>query len=247
MSKHLTVQAVATLSGVTIRTLHHYDEIGLLCPKRGKGGYRQYSQVDVLRLQQILVYRELGLPLQRIKAVMDDDDFDPAAALLEQKAQLQARAESTARLLAAVDQALARVRGETDSELAAIFDGFDPAAYADEARERWGHASAHAESARRAKGYCKDDLARIEEESTAILRRIAASIAAGETPESETGIAHAEAYRLHIDRYHYPCSRAMYREVASLYTSDERFQARLDSVGEGVAAFLAKAAAANAA
>lgn len=246
MSKQrLTVQAVAKLSGVTVRTLHHYDEVGLLCPVRGKGDYRHYSEADVLRLQQILVYRELGLPLQRIKAVMDEPGFDAQAALVEQRAALQARAEDTARMLAATDKALARLRGDSPVELASIFDGFDPQRYEREVADRWGQTEAYAQSDRRTQSYSEEDWVRIKAESDAVLRRVAEAIEHGASASSAQGRALAEAYREHIDRYFYPCSVSMFREVASLYTSDDRFKQNLDRFGDGVAAFLRDAADAN--
>jgi len=245
-SKHLTVQAVAELSGVTVRTLHHYDEIGLLRPKRGKADYRQYTDADVLRLQQILVYRALGLPLQRIKALMDDPGFDAAAALADQRAQLEAQAANTARILRSIDQALARLCGDPTPDLASIFDGFDPAAYETEVEERWGHTEAFAQSKRRTQAYSAQQWEEIKSESDAILHRVAEAVAAGFSPDSESGKDLAEAYRRHVDRYYYSCSPAMYREVASMYTSDERFERTLDAFGEGVAGFLTAAAKANA-
>lgn len=244
--QRLTVQAVAELSGVTARTLHHYDEIGLLSPARGKSDYRLYSPADMLRLQQILVYRELGLPLQRIKAVMDEPGFSPETALIEQRVQLADRAEATTRMLAAVDQALARLRGDPRPELASLFDGFDPQRYAEETTKRWGDTDAYTESDRRTQSYSEEDWGRIRSEADAILRQVAHAVEISTPPDSSGGCDLAEAYRLHIDRYFYPCSRAMYGEVASLYTSDARFQKNLDRFGDGVAAFLTQAATANA-
>lgn len=246
MSKHrLTVQAVAKLSGVTPRALHYYDEIGLLSPARGKADYRIYSAADLLRLQQILVYRELGLPLQRIKALMDEPGFSTERALLEQRAQLEEKAESTARMLAAVDQALARLRGDARVELASLFDGFDPQRYEREAAERWGETEAYAESHRRTRDYSEEDWLRIKSEADAILERVAKAVEHGESPSSAEGRALADAYRQHIDRYFYPCSASMFHEVASLYTSDQRFKQNLDRFGDGVAAFLGEAASAH--
>ncbi len=237
---------VAEISGVTARALHYYDEIGLLCPARGKGNYRIYSSADLLRLQQILVYRELGLPLQRIKALMDDPGFSTEHALIEQRAQLEDKAKDTARMLAAVDQALARLRGDPRVELASLFDGFDPQRYEQEVAERWAETEAYTQSERRATSYSEEDWVRIKSESENILRRVAEAVRRGSRASSDEGIALAEAYRLHIDRYFYPCTPRMYREVASLYTSDARFQRDLDRFGDGVAAFLAEAAEAHA-
>ncbi|MCR9160712.1 MAG: MerR family transcriptional regulator [Nannocystaceae bacterium] len=244
--KALTVADVAKLSGVTIRALHHYDEIGLLSPTRGSGGYRRYSEADVLRLQQILIYRALGLPLQRIKAVMDDPDFDVVAALQEQRTQLEARAAETSRMLESLDRALTRLRGNTALDLSALFDGFDPALYEEEAEQRWGSTAAYAESKRRTSQYTRETWARINAEADAIGERVAKAIEAGVSPTSEAGKALAEAKRLHVDRYYYPCGRRMFQEVASLYTDDPRFRQNLDRFGAGAAAFLRRAAAANA-
>jgi len=247
MSKHrLTVQAVAKLSGVTPRALHYYDEIGLLSPARGKGDYRIYSTADLLRLQQVLVYRELGLPLQRIKALMDEPGFSTERALLEQRAQLEEKAEATARMLAAVDQALAQLRGDPRVELASLFDGFDPERYEREVAERWAGTEAYAQSNRRTQSYSEEDWVRIKGGSDAILERVAEALERGACPSSAEGCALAQAYRQHIDRYFYPCSASMFREVATLYTSDERFRRNLDRFGDGVAAFLGKAASAHA-
>lgn len=247
MSKHrLTVQAVAKLSGVTPRALHYYDEIGLLSPSRGKGDYRMYSSEDLLRLQQILVYRELGLPLQRIKALMDEPGFSAETALVQQRAQLEEKAEAAVRMLAAVDQALARLRGDARVELASLFDGFDPQRYEQEVADRWGETDAYAQSHRRTQSYSEGDWVRIKEESDTILKRVAEAVERDMPSDSASSCELAEAYRLHVDRYFYPCSRAMYREVAALYTADARFRNNLDRFGEGVAAFLTAAATANA-
>ncbi|MGH1343861.1 MAG: MerR family transcriptional regulator [Nannocystales bacterium] len=246
MSKQrLTVQAVAELSGVTPRALHYYDEIGLLSPARGKADYRIYSSEDLLRLQQILIYRELGLPLQRIKALLDEPGFSPERALEEQRVKLAQRAEATARMLASVDQALARLRGDARVEPASLFDGFEPERYEREVEERWGGTEAYAESRRRTQSYSEEDWVRIKGEADAILRRVAAAVERGDSPSSTEGNALADAYRLHIDRYFYPCPPHMFREVASRYTSDDRFTKNLNRFGDGVAAFLEKAASAN--
>ena len=149
-------------------------------------------------------------------------------------------------MIQAVDLALARLPGAPSPELAAIFDGFDPATYEVEAAQRWGDTEAFAESQRRTKDYSPQEWDAIKAESDAILRRVAAAIEIGTAPETDDGRALAEAYRLHVDRYYYPCSRGMYREVASMYVSDPRFRNNLDRFGDGVAAFLTTAAEANA-
>lgn len=239
------MKAVAELTGITVRTLHHYDEIGLLSPARSSNGYRTYTDGDLLRLQQILVYRELGLPLERVKAVLDDPGFDLAKALADQRSQLLARAETTAKLLDAIDAALRSLQGKS-VEPKALFEGFDPARYEAEAEARWGSTDAYQESKRRTAVYDEATWTSIRAAEARITARIADALAAGHTPDSDEGLALAEAYRLHIDRYFYPCSRAMYGQIAAMYETDPRFTANLDRAGDGVAVFLAAAARANA-
>ena len=102
------VKELAQIANVSVRTLHHYDEIGLLRPsQRSASGYRKYDQGDVLRLQQILIQRELGLPLEEIRRCLDDPGFDQRRALLAQREQLRTRARHTAGMLQAVERALA--------------------------------------------------------------------------------------------------------------------------------------------
>ncbi|MEO6773948.1 MAG: MerR family transcriptional regulator, partial [Kofleriaceae bacterium] len=153
-----TVGQLAKLTGITVRTLHHYDQIGLVQPSdRSDAGYRLYGDADVLRLQQVLLYRELGLPLEQIAGVLESRTRRTALAhhreaLVVKRARLDA-------MLAALDTALAIEEGRpmNPEDVKTMFDGFEPATYADEARDRWGQADAYKESARRTKGYGKPE------------------------------------------------------------------------------------------
>ena len=142
------VKEVAAIAGITVRTLHHYDAIGLLVPSARSGkGYRLYSDEDLLRLQQIMIGRTLGMPLEAIRRLLDDPGFDRKAALLEQREQLADRVEQAEAMLRAVDEALAAMESkENDMDRKKLFDGFDPAAYEAEAKQRWGDTAAYAES-----------------------------------------------------------------------------------------------------
>jgi DNA-binding transcriptional MerR regulator len=134
-----TVSEVSKLTGVTVRTLHHYDEIGLLVPgERSEAGYRLYSAEDLLRLQEILLWRQLGFSLAEVKSVLDDPEHDRGSALREQRRLVAEQIERLGALAGALDAALAAHTYGTDIEEAAMFDGFDPQAYEEEARERWG-------------------------------------------------------------------------------------------------------------
>lgn len=245
------VRALAKLSGVSVRTLHHYDAIGLLVPKRrSRAGYRLYDDSDLLRLQQILIQRELGLPLERIKAVLDDPAFDRRAALEEQRRLLSERAEQTQAMLRAVEHALAVIDGRKEvstMNLKQIFDGFDPARYEVEARERWGQTEAYRVSKQRTQDYTAEDWQRLKEEQTLIYADAFQLMKGGAAPDSPEALAVAERHRASIDRWFYPCSRQMHRGLSDLYENDARFAENIDRHGEGLTPFLIAAIRANAA
>jgi DNA-binding transcriptional MerR regulator len=144
------VKDLARLAGVSVRTLHHYDAIGLLVPKaRTAAGYRLYTDPDLLRLQQILISRELGLSLEDIRRSLDDPQFDRRAALLEQRELLRGRAWQTEAMIHAIDVASAVLDGNGEKGVARVedlFEGFNPSQYDEEVRQRWGQSDAFLES-----------------------------------------------------------------------------------------------------
>lgn len=237
-----TVGELAKLTGVTVRTLHHYDEIGLVTPsQRTAAGYRLYGERDVLRLQQVLVHRELGLPLEQIAAVLDAPGFARAEALRVQRAALVERRGKLDAMLAAVDAALRLEEGKADmkaDDVKQLFDGFDPAQYEDEVKERWGETDAYKESARRTKKYGKAEWEQIRAEGEAIYARLAELMREGAAADDARCRGVAEAHRAHIDRWFYPCSKQMHAGLAELYVGDPRFTANLDKVAPGFAQYL---------
>lgn len=236
-----TIGELAQLSGVTVRTLHHYDELGLVgASQRSPTGYRLYSDEDVLRLQQVLLLRELGFPLARIAQVLDDPGYRRADALREHRAALLARRDRLDAMLAAVDASLRLEEGNVmkPEDAKSLFDGFDPAAYADEAEQRWGNTDAYRESARRTKKYGQAEWDAIRREADAIYARLGELMREGAAPADPRVRAIVEAHRAHIDRWFYPCSPAMHAGLAELYVSDPRFTANLDKVAPGFARFL---------
>ena len=161
--KLYTVGQLAERTGVTVRTLHHYDEIGLLAPaSRGSSGRRLYDRDAVLRLQQILTYRTLGLALDEISRILDDPHFDRRTALLEQRQVLGDQIVKSKALIRGIDEALAIIdhTSRKDMDMTALFGGFDPKLFEDEAKTLWGDTDAWAESSRRTKDYTKDDWAK---------------------------------------------------------------------------------------
>ena len=244
------VADVARVSGVSIRALHHYDAIGLLVPTgRTEAGYRLYTDADLLRLQQVLIGRELGFSLEEIKRSLDDPQFDHRQSLVEQRRRLEAKARALGDMLSAIDAALAVVGpdphgGTMDTK--ELFGGFDPALYEAEAKERWGSTDAYREASQRTKRYTADDWTRQQAEQGAIYADAAALMQQGVEPSTSAALAVAERHRQSIDRWFYPCSRATHAGLADMYEADERFRASIDRAGEGLTRFLAAAIRANA-
>ncbi|MFE3037737.1 MerR family transcriptional regulator [Streptomyces canus] len=246
-----SVGQVAGFAGVTVRTLHHYDDIGLLVPsERSHAGHRRYSDADLDRLQQILFYRELGFPLDEVAALLDDPAADPRAHLRRQHELLTARIEKLQKMAAAVEHAMeARTMGIdlTPEEKFEVFGDKDPEQYAEEAEQRWGGTDLYAESQRRAARYTKDDWKRI----TALVKdweeRYTALMAAGEPPAGQRAMDMAEEHRRHIGTWYFECPYEMHTCLAEMYVSDERFKAYYDAMHEGLAAHLKDAILGNAA
>jgi MerR family transcriptional regulator, thiopeptide resistance regulator len=244
------VREVAQIAGVSVRTLHHYDEIGLLVPRgRTDAGYRLYDDDDLLRLQQILIGRELGLPLEEIRRFLDDPRFDRKQALLSQREQLQQKAKQTDAMLRAVDAALALLDAPTEGDtmdLKQIFDGFDPSKYEEETKQRWGDTDAYKESMKRTKGYSKEDWQRCAVEQAGVYGDAFKALQAGKSAEDPEVMEIAERHRLAIDRWFYPCSHVMHSGLADMYEQDSRFAENIDKHGAGLTPFLSAAIRANA-
>lgn len=248
------VGTLARIAGVTVRTLHHYDAIGLLSPKRRSGkGYRLYGPDDLLRLQQILIRRELGMSLEQIARALDEPGFDMRSALLEQRAALETRRQRTDDMLRSIDAALAALDHPHDREemmttmnVRELFDGFDPGEHENEAQERWGSTEAFAETARRTKSYGPDDWQALKLEADTINRELAQLFSSGAPADSEAARALAERHRLHIDRWFYPCDLRMHVALGRMYVADERFAANYEKYAVGLTGYLCAAIEANA-
>ncbi|MCB5166015.1 MerR family transcriptional regulator [Streptomyces bambusae] len=246
-----SVGQVAGFAGVTVRTLHHYDEIGLLSPGgRSGAGHRRYEDADLDRLQQILFYRELGFPLDEVAALLDDPDSDPREHLRRQHALLSGRIRRLQEMAAAVERAMeARTMSIslTPEERFEVFGDHDPEQYEEEVQQRWGDTDAYRESARRSASYTKADWLRIKAEGEANTLRMAALLDAGADPESEAAMDVAEEHRAMITRNHYTCTYEIHRGLAEMYVADPRFTANIDKARPGLAAYTRRAILANAA
>ncbi|MFD9353841.1 MerR family transcriptional regulator [Streptomyces sp. NPDC060031] len=245
-----SVGQVAGFAGVTVRTLHHYDEIGLLSPSgRSHAGHRRYDDADLDRLQQILFYRELGFPLEEVSVLLDDPDSDPREHLRRQHALLSGRIDRLQQMAKAVEHAMeARNVGInlTPEEKFEVFGEFDPDQYAAEAEQRWGGTDAYKESARRAASYTKEDWLRIQRQAEDVSRRLAAVLDSGAAADCEQAMDLAEEHRGWISGNHYDCPYEMHTCLGEMYVADERFAAHYDAVRPGLAVFLRDAIMANA-
>ena len=240
---------VAQLSGVTVRTLHHYDETGLLSPtERTSAGYRVYTSTDLVRLRRILFYRELGFPLGEIAAILTDPDV--GSHLRRQHRLLRERVARLSAMVAALEKEMeARQMGIslTPEEQFEIF-GTDKAGgeWAEEAEQRWGDTAAYRQSARRTAAYGKDDWLAIKAESDARLRDFADALRSGVRPGDARAMELAEAHRRHISRWFYDCGYGMHRALAEMYVADERFAKHYEDVAPGLAQYVHDAITANA-
>ncbi|MET7511552.1 MerR family transcriptional regulator [Streptomyces albidoflavus] len=245
-----TVGQVAAVAGVTVRTLHHYDAIGLLSPSgRSAAGHRRYGDGDLDRLQRILFHRALGFALDEIAALLDDPDADPRAHLRRQHALLTDRIETLRRMADAVAAAMEAAQmgiNLTPEEKFEVFEGYDPDQYADEAQQRWGHTDAYRESQRRAASYTKADWQRLKDEFDALHARVAELLARGVPADAPEAMDAAEEHRRFIDSAHYPCDARMHTCLADMYVADARFTATYEAIRPGLAQYLHDAIHANA-
>jgi MerR family transcriptional regulator, thiopeptide resistance regulator len=246
-----TVGEVAHLAGVTVRTLHHYDEIGLLHPStRSSAGYRRYSPDDLARLQRILAYRELGFSLEETTKLLDDPGVDELEQLRQQHALMADRRSRLEDIITAIEKTMeARRVGIrlTPQEMLEVFQGFDPTQYTEEAEQRWGDSDAYRESVRRTSSYTKDDWLRIKTEANDLCSRLTAAFTRAVAPDSVEAMDLAEEHRQQITRWFYECSYDVHRGLADLYVADERFAANYERYAPGLTQFLHDAIHANAA
>jgi len=245
-----TVGQVAELVGVSVRTLHHYDEIGLVRPSaRSSAGYRSYSDADLSRLHQVLLYRELGFPLEEIATLLDDPSVDALAHLRRQRALLDERIDRLHRMVAAVEQMMeARTMGIqlTPEEQAEIFgDNWLGEEYAAEAEQRWGDTDAWKQAQTRQASWSKDDWRRMQAETEALEAAFADAMSEGVPADSDRARALAERHRAGIEG-HYDCTYEMHRNLAQLYVSDERFRQHYEDRAPGLAQYTHDVIVANA-
>ncbi len=236
----LSIGQVAKRIGISVRTLHYYDEIGLLHPKgRSESGYRYYNRESLLRLQQILFFRELGFELAQIAEILSKPNYNPIQALKQQRKLLQMKRERLDALIAHVDEIL---QGGHEMD----FRAFDKTelekkmeCYRREAEECYGNTPEFAESERRTKNYSRKDWEEIEQEAEKIFSAFAAL--RGHSPDEEEVQQLVRQWQAHITKYYYPCTREILNGLGQMYLADSRFREHMDRYGQGTAELISLA------
>lgn len=240
-----TINKIAQMAGVTLRTLRYYDKIGLLAPStRSEAGYRLYSDEDVEKLQQILFFREMDFPLAKIQQIMSNPDFDRKKALATQIEFLEKRAERYTKLSKLAKATLQNLEGGIKMDNKELFEAFDydkmmedQKQYEDEVKEKWGNSEAYKISAKRTSRYSKEDWEKINAAGEENLRELIACFNEKVAYDDPRMMEVCDKARRHISTYFYPCSLEMFSGLGSMYVADERFTAYYDKFAPGLAAY----------
>lgn len=235
------IKEFAKLTGVSVRTLHYYDEIGLLKPAfiDEQNGYRDYDEKSLGRMVEILFYRELDFPLKSILEILSSPDYDKAAAIHKQKELLTLKKERLERLISALDEAK---KGEIPIN---TFNNneYETARkqYADEVKQRWGNTEAYKESEQKTAGYSADKWNDVNAGLNAVLAEFAVALKDGATPESETAQSLVKKLQQYITDNFYTCTNEILAGLGQMYVADERFKSNIDKNGAGTAEFISEA------
>lgn len=238
----MKVSEVAELVGISVRTLHHYDAIGLLSSdETTESGYRIYSEKNLEQLQQILFFRELGFPLKQIKEMMSHPNYDRMEALKLHRELLLNKRDQLNHLIATVDKSIQEAKGEITMTAKERFAGFDFSQnpYEQEARERYGDAAVE-HSKKKINAYSKEGQEQLAEAFNDLYRELALIRHLDpHSDEAQEGIAKWYAFLNHIGSY----SPEAFRVLGQMYVDDERFSKNIDQFGEGLAVFMRDAMA----
>ncbi len=238
----LHVREFAKLTGVSVRTLHFYDEIGLLKPSSvdEQNGYRFYDECSLTRMQEILFYRELDFPLKEIRMILSSPDYDKQNALKEQKRLLTLKKERLERLISALDGAM---KGEIVNMN--VFDNSEFEAkreeYAKEAKEKWGDTAAYKESAEKTADYSADRWEQINSVMNDKIAEFADCKRKGFAPDSKQAQALAKNWQDFITENYYTCTKEILASLGEMYVADQRFLKNIDRHGNGTARFMSDA------
>ena len=236
----MQINEFAKLAEVSVRTLHYYDEIGLLKPAfvDEKNGYRFYDEISLERMQEILFYRELDFELKSIAEILSSPDYDKQKALAEQRKLLILKKERLERIIAALDSA------EKGKITMTAFDNSDYETarnrYEAEAKRRWGETAAYIEHAEKTASYSKDKWQEVNDGLMTVLAKFAKCMKDGHAPDSDEAQALVQELQNYITENYYTCTNEILAGLGQMYVADERFKNNIDQHAPGTAAFISE-------
>lgn len=235
------IKEFARLTGVSVRTLHYYDEIGLLKPALidEQNGYREYNEQSLERMVEILFYRELDFPLKSILSILSSPEYDKTQAIRKQRELLMLKKERLEKLISALDKAekgILPMNTFNNNEYESARNK-----YADEVKQRWGSTDAYKESEQKTAGYTDEKRSDVTEGLNAVLAEFATAKKDGATPEDETAQALVKKLQAYISDNFYTCTDEILAGLGQMYVADERFRENIDQSGEGTAEFISDA------
>ena len=233
----MQIKEFALFTGVSVRTLHYYDEIGLLKPAMvdRNSGYRFYDESSVIKMQEILFYRELDFSLKSIKEILSSPDYNKNEALKQQKKLLILKKERLERLISAIDGA---VKGEA---VMTAFDNSEFENYKAEVKEKWGNTDAYKEHSEKTKDYSKDKWNSLADGMNDILAEFSVCMKKGSSPDSAEAESLVQKLQSHINDNYYTCTKEILFGLGQMYVSDERFRNNINKHGDGTAEFIKSA------
>lgn len=236
-----SISEMAKISGVSVRTLHYYDEIGLLTPSEviSETGYRYYDETSLEKLQQILFYRELSFSLKEIIQIMNASDYDKREAFIRQRELLRLKRKRIDKLIGLLN---ANLKGDTNMS----FDEFDTTEiekaktkYAKEVKERWGNTDAYTQSQKKMNGYTKQGWKQINESQDNLLKQFSKCV--GDDPASEEVQNLVKEWQKYITNNYYDCTNKILSGLGQMYVLDERFTKNIDKYKKGTAKLMSDA------
>ena len=233
----MQIKEFADFTGVSVRTLHYYDEIGLLRPAfvDRATGYRFYDENSLLRMQEILFYRELDFSLKSIGEILSSPNYDKNKALNEQKQLLTLKKERLERLISAIDGA---VKGENVMK---AFDNSEFEKHKAEAREKWGNTQAYKEHQEKTQNYSKQKWNDLAQGMDDIMAEFALSMRNREAPASTEAQNLVKKLQSFITEHYYHCTKEILLGLGQMYVADERFRSNIDRHADGTASFICEA------
>jgi DNA-binding transcriptional MerR regulator len=233
------IKELAELAGVSVRALHYYDEIGLLKPSGVmKNGYRYYEKPELLRLQQILFYRELDFSLEDIKKILDDPAFDAKEALTKHKQQLIKKRKRVDDLILTINKTIKHMNKKKTMKDEELYDPFrddDVKKYQTETKLRWGNTEAYRQSMAKVKKMTKAEMEKMKADGRIFTQKLADSM--DKSPENEDVQALIKDHYKGI-QFFYDCPLPIYRNLGKMYVNDPRFTTYYDKFRPGLAVFL---------